>query len=220
MQAPDTPLSEIAAEKLIIPMLARECKHQSLEKAGGLEAVGEWLGPKSAEAAEGGSAYEQFMGQEKVETSGGSAFDQFMSGEGALPYSRQGVYNPSVIYEGPETAEALGLPFIPLNYALSKIHQYGMEPLRERTVKDYEQLGQPGMELAEAAPEALAPLPSEEEFVGAAGMVLAPYYLKAALKGFQLLGRVGRLGIYRYAPDVVFRGRAQNWTALSGNVRG
>lgn len=50
----DTPLSDIPAEKLIVPMLARESSTKIVGRGGGiLKAVGDFLGPNSAEAATG-----------------------------------------------------------------------------------------------------------------------------------------------------------------------
>jgi hypothetical protein len=50
---PDTPLSEIAPEKLIVPMLARESSTRIKRGGGVLGFLSEVLGPASAEAAEG-----------------------------------------------------------------------------------------------------------------------------------------------------------------------
>ena len=69
---PDTPLSDIPAEKLIIPMLARESGTKIVGKGGGvLKAVGDFLGPSSAEAATTGGGLKYLGPLEDEEPTGG-----------------------------------------------------------------------------------------------------------------------------------------------------
>ena len=69
---PDTPLSDIPAEKVIIPMLARESGTKIVGKGGGvLKAVGNFLGPSSAEAATTGGGLKYLGPLEDEEPTGG-----------------------------------------------------------------------------------------------------------------------------------------------------
>jgi hypothetical protein len=77
--SPDTPLSNIPPEKMIIPMLARESSTRIKGEKGILGKIGDWIGPSSAEAAESGPDLSSFAPSPSAggEKTGGSDLSAF-----------------------------------------------------------------------------------------------------------------------------------------------
>ncbi|RJR43828.1 MAG: PLxRFG domain-containing protein [Deltaproteobacteria bacterium] len=103
---------------------------------------------------------------------------------------------------GEMVGQAIDAPFIPLRKGLEKVHQYLIEPSRQRTLEEWGAALQEGV--GAAAPEAFAALPAKEAFVSTLEFALAPAYLRLIGKGAQLLKAVGKGAFYKHAPEWMF----------------
>lgn len=91
---------------------------------------------------------------------------------------------------------------------LEKGYAATIEKGRPGTIKEYEEALKTGATEI-APPEALAPLPTAKEFAESVSTVGTPWIYGGLNKLVQIIYQAGRLGFYRYAPDIFFKAGAK-----------